>query len=185
MKRDPKPAKLVVLESDDPIFAETERIQSRIRQRAFERSLIRPNDAHELYDWMTAESEVISVPPAELIERDGAFEVRFAVAGVNPDDVNLMLAPKQILLKSDFRHEHSADHGKVHLCDFKSATVFRSVNLPEPIDVKTAQADFDDGIIRVTARKQAAEALDSVRRKKAVTSERKVAAAKKGRAKLP
>jgi HSP20 family molecular chaperone IbpA len=181
MKRDLKPAKLVVLESDDPISAEVEAIQSRVRLRAFERSLIRPH--HELDDWLTAESEIISVPATELIEKDGIFEVKFAVAGVHPDDLNLMLTPRQILLKSDFRHEHTAAVGKVHLCDFKSATIFRSVVLPEPIDVKTAKADFVDGMIRITARKKAAEPTGAARAKRAASG-RKAAPAKKRRPKV-
>src|SRR5438045_3903841 len=100
MKRAPKSAKLVVLENNDPIAAETEAIQRRIRQRAFELSQTRRPDAHEHYDWIMAEAEIISVPPAEIVERDSKFEVKFAVAGVNPDDVNIMVTPDQILLKS-------------------------------------------------------------------------------------
>src|SRR5205809_5734244 len=136
MKRAKSPAKLIVLDNSDPISAETEAIWSRIRQRAFELSLSRPHNARELYDWIAAESEIISVPRAELIEKNGTFEVGFAVAGLSPDDVNVMVTADQILLKSEYRHEHSAGEGTVHLCDFKSTTVFRSINLPQPIDVK-------------------------------------------------
>jgi hypothetical protein len=97
MKRAPKSAaKLVVLDNSDPISAETQAIQNRIRQRAFELSLSRPHDARELYDWMAAESEIISVPPAELIEKNGVFEVRFAVAGVNPENINVMVTSDPI-----------------------------------------------------------------------------------------
>src|SRR5262245_61757516 len=136
MKRAPKSAaKLVVLENSDPISAEIEAIQSRIRQRAFEISQARPIDAHAMYDWIAAESEIISVPPLELTEKEGVFELKFAVAGVNPDDVNVMVTPKQILLRAEYSHHHDSDSGTVHLCDFKSATVFRSVNLPQPIDL--------------------------------------------------
>lgn len=158
MKRVPKAAKLVVLHNNDPILAETEAIQRRIRQRAFELSLTRPADAHELYDWIAAESEVISVPPVELLERDGMFDVKFAVAGVNPDDVNVMVTPDQILLKSQFAHEHESHAGKVHFCDFKSSTVFRSISLPQRIDVNTVKVDFEEGIVHVTAAKAGAEA---------------------------
>src|SRR3974390_2538362 len=106
MKEEPKSAAFTVLENNDPIVAEIEAIQSRIRQRAFELSQTRPHDAHELYDWIAAEAEVVSVPPVELVERDGQFELKFAVAGVNPNDVNVMVTPDQILLKSQFSHQH-------------------------------------------------------------------------------
>jgi HSP20 family molecular chaperone IbpA len=152
MKRAPKSAvKLAILQNSDPIFAETEAVQNRIRQRAFEISQTRPPDAHALYDWKMAESEIMSVPSVEITERDGKFEVKFAVAGLNPDDVNVMVAPQQILLKSEYRHHHDTQAGTVHLCDFRSALIFRSVDLPEPIDVNTVKAELGDGVILVNA----------------------------------
>ena len=155
MKRAPKSAgKLVVLENTDPISAEIEAIQRRIRQRAWELSQTRRPDAQEIYDWIVAESEIISVPPAELIEKDSLFELKFALAGVNPDDVSIMVTPDRILLKSEFNHQHDSDNGTVHLCDFKSATVFRSVPLPHPIDVKAVKINFVDGMAVVTAPKE-------------------------------
>ena len=158
MKRTSKTAaKVVIFENNDPITAETEAIQNRVRDRAFQISQTRPPDAHELYDWLMAESQVISVPAAELIEKDGNFEVKFAVAGVNPDDINVMVTPDQILLKAEYSHEHGAEAGTVHLCDFKSATVFRSVNLPQPIDVNSVKIGASEGLIVVSAAKQGAE----------------------------
>jgi HSP20 family molecular chaperone IbpA len=180
MKREPRSAKVIVLENSDPIAAETEAIQSRIRQRAFELSQIRPPDASQLYDWIMAESEIISVPPAEVTEKEGRFEVKFAAAGLNPDDVNVLVTSDQILLKSEYSHEHDAEIGTVHMCDFSSATVFRSVNLPEPIDVNSVKVNFADGIIVVGAQRAG---LEQAGPKRAATARK--APAKKSRAKTP
>src|SRR5690242_15081991 len=146
MKTAPKSAaKIIILENSHPIHAETEAIQSQIRQRAFEISQTRPADAHALYDWMAAESEVVSVPPMELLEREGRFELKFAVAGVDPYSINVLVAPEQILLKSVDNHQHDSEIGTVHVCDFKSTLVFRSAILPEPVDVNTVTVDYYDG----------------------------------------
>jgi HSP20 family molecular chaperone IbpA len=180
MKRASKSVpKLVVLENSNPILAETEAIQDRIRQRAFVLSQTRPPDAQEIYDWIVAESEIISVPPTELTEKDSTFEVKFAVAGVNPDDVNVMVTPDQILLKSEFSHEHDSGSGTVHLCDFRSTTVFRSVNLPQPIDVSSVKVDITHGMVRVSAVKQGAEPAAPKR------TVRKTAAKKTARSRTP
>src|SRR5262249_44443471 len=154
MKRAAKSAARVMsLENNDVISTETEAIKNRIRQRAFELSHTRPPDAHALFDWITAQSEIISVPPAELIEKEETFELKFALGGVNPEDVNVMVAPNHILLRSEFKHQHS-NNGTVHLCDFKSAVVFRSVDLPQAIDVSSVRADFVDGTLLVRASKE-------------------------------
>lgn len=183
MKRATKSARFTVLDNPDPIVAETEAIQGRIRQRAFELSQTRPQDAYELYDWKAAEAEVVSVPPVELVERDGLFDLTFAVAGVNPNDVNVMITADQIVLKSQSTHRHDSASGKVHFCDFKSATVFRSVNLPQPIDVKTVKVDFEGGIVHITAAKEATAGPVEPRPKR--TAAPRKTAARKSRSKLP
>jgi HSP20 family molecular chaperone IbpA len=180
MKHAPKSAaKVMILENSNPISAETEAIQSRIRERAFELSQARPVDAHALYDWIMAESEVVSVPPMELLERDEKFELRFAVAGIDPYNVNVMVTPDQILLKSAYNHQHDSQVGIVHHCDFKSATIFRSVKLPQPVDVNSITVDFFDGILLISALKQGADTAGLKR----ATLARKTPA-KKSRAKL-
>src|SRR5437867_924193 len=145
MKRAKSAVKLVVLDNSDPISAETLAVHKRIRQRAFELSEERAPDAQERFDWITSESEIISVPLVELVEKNGKYELTFAVPGVHPDDVNVLVTSDQILLKSERRHQHDLEFGTVHLCDFKSSTVFRSVDLPQPIDVNSVKIDFVEG----------------------------------------
>jgi len=179
MKRPPNSARLVVLDNNAPIVAETEAIQSRIRQRAFERSQTRPPDAHELYDWIMAESDVVTIPPLKLVEKDGTFDLKFGIAGVSPDDVDVMITADQVLVKGQSIQEENAADEIVHVSDFKSATVFRSVNLPARIDVSTAKVDIKDGMVHVSVAK---EGLPD--RAKRPTTARK-APAKKSRSKQP
>jgi HSP20 family molecular chaperone IbpA len=157
MKRERKPsAKLVVLENDDLISSETEQLQKRVRGRAYELSQQRGHAGREVDDWLTAESEIISVPPAELIEKNGMFQVTFAILGINLQDVQVMASADQVLVRGDYRHHREAEDGIVHLCDFKSATLFRSVRFPEPIDVNSVDVQVEDGIVRITASKASA-----------------------------
>ena len=178
MKRPPKPANFVVLENDDPIIAENEALQEKIRYRAWELSHTRPHDAHAQYDWLKAQYEIVSVPPVRMVEKNGKFDLKFAVAGVNPDDINVMVTSSRVMVKAESGEEERSEEGIVHISDFRTATVFRLIKLPEPIDPKTVTVDFEDGVIHVTAAKEsAAEA-----RPKRAASPRK-ASAKKSRAK--
>lgn len=181
MKKNAKSvAKIVVLDNSDPISAEVEVVQSLIRRRAFELSQLNRDHSREFHDWIAAESEIISVPPVEVVEKDGMIEAKFAVVGVNPADVNVMAASDQILLKSNYSHEHGSGEGTVHLCDFKSTTVFRTVSLPKPIDVKSIKVSVEHGLLYVTAAKEAAPVPveTAVPRRPAV---RKAAAKKAGK----
>ena len=158
MKRASKSAsKLVILENSDLIFMETERIQNRIRERAYQLSQLRGHSGCDVDDWLSAESEIMSIPPAELLEKDGTYHVQLALAGVNVEDVDVMLTPDHMLVQGEFRHVHNPDSEIIHLCDFKSATVFRSIHFPQPIDLKRIKIQCQDGMLIITANKQGVE----------------------------
>src|SRR5262245_39254036 len=167
-------ANFVVLENDDPLIAENEAIQEKIRHRAWELSHTRPHDVHALYDWMKAQSELVTVPPVRVVEKEGKFDIKFAVAGVNPNDVNVMVTSKRVLLKAESAQEEISEEGTIHISDFRSATVFRSVEFPQPIDPKTVKVEFEDGVIYVTAAKEKAAEV----RVKRTASPRKASAKK-------
>ena len=180
----PKPANFVVLENDAPIIAENEALQEKIRYRAWELSHTRPHDAHAQYDWLKAQYEIVSVPPVRVVEKNGKFDVKFAVSGVSPNDINVMVTSNRVMLKAESAEEESSEEGIVHISDFRTATVFRLVKLPAPIDPKTVTVDFEDGVIHLTAAKEAPKESVAEARSKRATSPRK-APARKSRAKLP
>jgi HSP20 family molecular chaperone IbpA len=158
---------------DDPqvISAETEQIQRRIRERAYQISVSRGHAGREMDDWLTAESEIISVPPMEIAEKDDTCLVQLAAGGIGPVELTIMATTDQALVKGEFQHSHEPD-ATIHLCDFRSSMLFRTFRFPSPINLATLKTQFDDGVIRITAVKEGA-ALP------------KKAAAKKGRKESP
>jgi HSP20 family molecular chaperone IbpA len=180
MRRATKSApELVVLENDDLISTETEQLQERIRSRAFELSRERGHAGREIDDWLTAEAEIISVPPAELIEKNGTFQMTFGILGINLQDMRVLASADRILVRGDYRHHREAEDGIVHLCDFKSATLFRSVRFPEPIDVNSVDVQLQDGILKITATKISAAGVRHATSVAKRTTARKAPAKKK------
>jgi len=161
MKKHKATGSLVLLENNDAIAAQTEEIQSRIRERAYEISQMRGHAGREMEDWLSAESDIISVPPMDIVETDGTFKVQIAAPGVDPANVQIMASSDQMLVKCYPKHTHEADTGILHLCDFKSATLFRSFRFPRAIDVGSLDIDLADGMLRITATK---EGLSEARR---------------------
>jgi HSP20 family molecular chaperone IbpA len=151
MKKKPKSAGNIVVCETELISKENQQIEDRIRQRAFEISQTRGHSGREMDDWLTAEAEIISTPPAELVEKDDTFVLQLAVGNIDPTELHVFATADQMLIKADFRHSHDSDGGKIHLCDFRSATVFRSIRLPQSIDVNSISAEFSDGMLRITA----------------------------------
>ena len=155
MKRQTKSAaRLVLLENNDAIASQTEEIQNRIRERAYEISQMRGHLSREMDDWLSAESDIISVPPMDIVEMGETFNVRIAAPGVEPADVQIMTSSDQMLVKCHPIHRHEDDAGILHLCDFKSATLFRSFRFPQAIDVDSLDINLADGMLRITAAKE-------------------------------
>jgi HSP20 family protein len=136
----------------DSIGDQLEQLHKRIAQRAFE--LFRGRGApwgDEWTDWFAAERETVWKPAIELREKDSAFTVEAALAGIDPKDVKVDITPQDIVIKAESKHTHSKDEGQVHQCEFVAGQVFRSVHFPKPVDVAKAKAEYRNGMLTVTA----------------------------------
>jgi HSP20 family molecular chaperone IbpA len=56
-----------------------------------------------------------------------------------------------VLIKAETAHDHTADAGTVHICEFRSGKIFRSVHFPAKIDPNSAKAEYQNGMLRITA----------------------------------
>jgi HSP20 family protein len=127
-------------------------LRNRITQRAFE--IFEANGhalGRDLEDWLAAERELIWKPPIELEEKNGEFRLEIAAPGLDTRDIDIQVSPNQILVKAQSRHEHSEEKGPVHICEFASGSLFRSIELPKTIDTDKVKAEFKNGMLTLTA----------------------------------
>lgn len=142
----------IAVKKGDTILDELDRLHQTISRRAYD--LFRnggPLCGGALSDWLTAERELISKPAVELRQNDGEFEVLAALPGIEAKEVEVQITPEDVLIKAETAHEHRADSGTVHLCEFESGRIFRSVHFPQQIDPDSAKAEYKDGMLHVTA----------------------------------
>ena len=102
-------------------------------------------------NWLQAERELFWKPAIELHEKDKYFVLEAALSGVDPKDLDIEVTPEDIVLKANIQHEHKEDKGTVHICEFESGKMFRSIHLPTKINPDKVKAEFKDGLLRVTA----------------------------------
>lgn len=141
----------VALTRTDSIHDEIDHLHDAISRRAYELFRDGGSGGGPLDDWLTAEHGLVWRPSLELRCKDGQFEVLAAVAGVEPKDLDVEVAPEDLLIKAEITHEHAADKGTVQLCEFSHGKVWRSLHFPEPIDPASARAEYQNGLLRVTA----------------------------------
>jgi len=134
------------------ILDEWKHIQNRVMRRAydiFERNGQPPG--RDLDHWLQAEHELLWQPPIEIHETDGKLVMEAAVSGVDPKDMNIEVSPEDIMLKAETRHQHDESKGRLHICEFESGSMFRSVHLPKRINPDKVKAEVKNGLLRVTA----------------------------------
>jgi HSP20 family molecular chaperone IbpA len=136
----------------DTIFNELDRLNQAISRRAYD--LFRNGGTlwgGALADWLTAERELVSTPPVELRQKDNQYEVVAALPGIEAKDLDVRITPEDLLIKTESTHEHTTETGTVHLCEFDSGKIFRSIHFPEKIDPDSAKAEYRNGMLHLTA----------------------------------
>jgi HSP20 family molecular chaperone IbpA len=142
----------IELKKRESIIDDLNRLHDEISRRAYD--LFRNHEGFllgPLGDWFRAERELVWRPAVELREKDGQFELVAALAGVDPKNLDVQVTPHDILITAEGHHQHDERHGKVHVCEFKTGRLFRTVHFPHPIDPDRVKAEYRNGMLHVTA----------------------------------
>jgi HSP20 family protein len=136
----------------DLFFDELKQMQDRIMHRAYDLFETRGKAfGRDVEHWLAAERELIWKPSVELTEKENEFSLRIAVPGVDPRDIDIEVTPEYLLVKAETRHEHGKDKGHVHICEFESGNLFRSIRFPKTINPDKVKAEFKNGELQVNA----------------------------------
>jgi HSP20 family protein len=153
-----------------PIFAEFDELADRIRLEAYRLFSRRGSgDGHALDDWLAAERS-LCWPAAELVEADGAYELKVALPGFEQREISVTATPAELMIKASHKHEATSEEGEAKLrwSEFRSNDVYRRVEFPESVDVDKIEAGLKNGLLDVKAPK--APAASGRRRKIEVTA---------------
>ena len=155
-------AEPVAIRKISSILDEMTQMQDRIMRRAYD--IFERNGrllGRDLDHWLQAERELLWKPALELREEAGEFVLEAAVPGVDPKDIDIEVTPEDIVLKADTYHEHEEKKGTVHICEYESGKMFRSIHLPKRINPDKVKAEFKNGLLQLKA-----EIVEEARAKK-------------------
>ncbi len=139
------------------VFAVTDQLSDRIRQRAFEIYTERGcHHGHALEDWLAAESE-LCWPAVELSEDDGCCEVEVALPGYEPKEIAVTATPHEIIVHA-WKKARGGAKGRrepavVRWSGFRDNDVYRRIDLGADIDVNSVVAELRNGLLRIVATK--------------------------------
>jgi HSP20 family protein len=136
----------------DSILDKVDALERQIAARAYELFERRGGaSGRELDDWLVAENLERWTPALALYEQANRFIVKVAIAGVEPEQLDVRVTPDDLLIEADVRHEHGPDKGAVRICEFAPGTLFRRVHFPQRVDPDKVRATLRHGLLLVTA----------------------------------
>jgi HSP20 family molecular chaperone IbpA len=157
-----------VPDTDDrslPIFAEFERMADRIRLEAYKLFSHRGAEhGHALDDWLTAE-RAVCWPQAELVEADGEYRVKIALAGFDADEISVTATPYEIMVRAQHEQQQSSDDdAELRWSEFRSEDVMRRFEMPAAVEVRKISARLRQGMLEIPAPKAQAKATAAKRK---------------------
>jgi len=89
-------------------------------------------------------------PQIEVFERGGQFIVRAALPGMTSNDVKAEIIENALIIKGERRQEHKEEREGWYRSELSYGSFFRSVTLPEGVNMDEAKASFRDGVLEIS-----------------------------------
>jgi len=135
-----------------PIFEEIAKRFEAVQRRAFDIFEKRGRElGHELEDWFKAEHELMGWGAAELAKRNDAYELQITLPGFEAKNIEVTATPREVIVHAATEEEKKTEKGNVMWTEFGSSDVYRRFEVPNPINVDKVTAEFEKGILRISA----------------------------------
>jgi len=88
-------------------------------------------------------------PQVEMLQRDGELIVRADLPGLTKDDVKVEITDNAITIEGERRGEKEEKHEGFYRSERSYGKFYRRLPIPEGVDVKDAEATFQNGVLEV------------------------------------
>lgn len=93
------------------------------------------------------------VPAINMYETDTAVVVETPLAGVDPKDVEVSVEKGVLTIKGQSKKEHEVEDKNYYRKEMRSGSFYRQVALPAPVSEDKVSAEFENGMLKITAPK--------------------------------
>ena len=94
------------------------------------------------------------VPELDVHESASAITVEADLPGVEEKDVTVTLRDGVLTIKGEKKQEREEKNESYHLTERSFGSFQRSLRLPDTIDENKVEANFDKGVLKITAAKK-------------------------------
>jgi len=135
-------------------FVEQTRLTSAmVARRAYELFEARGSEhGHDCEDWFRAESELLTPLPATIVDTDDGFTVRAELPGFTGKELEVLAEPRRLIVRTK-KQTPERDNGRAVYQGEMSAEMFRTLELPDPVDIDSMKATIENEVLQVTLAK--------------------------------
>ena len=126
--------------------------------------LVTANQSNQLSGLLEAEQSGVRFaqtywrPPADVCESDSTIEVTVDLAGIDQDDLDVVLFEDALIVEGR-RRLTGVEPGVVyHVAEIRQGPFRLELGLPGTIDQERVDARYDQGLLRITFQKMQAKA---------------------------
>lgn len=93
------------------------------------------------------------VPAMDVYETDTAVVVEIPLAGIDPQDVEVSVEKGVLTVKGQSQKEHEVEDKNYYRKEVRSGSFYREVALPTHVQEDKVTAEFENGMLKITAPK--------------------------------
>lgn len=94
------------------------------------------------------------VPPVDLYEDEHKVVIKLEVPGVKQEDLDLRVENNTLTVRGERRFEKEEKEENFHRVEQRYGSFYRSFTLPGTVDTDHIQAQYENGVLRVTLEKR-------------------------------
>jgi len=96
----------------------------------------------------------VMLPEVDIHESEKQISIEVDLPGVDEKDVSVTMANGMLTIKGEKKSEREEKAENYHMAERSYGTFERSLTLPDTIDEEQISAQFDKGVLKITAQKR-------------------------------
>jgi len=92
-------------------------------------------------------------PFLDLVEQDDQFLIEVDLPGIQPEDVDVTLDQNLLTIRGERKTSSILTQENVRRSERRYGSFLRTISLPSHVDADAIQADFADGVLRISVPK--------------------------------
>lgn len=90
------------------------------------------------------------IPPVDMYETKDAVVVEAPVAGLDPKNIEVSIDSGVLTIKGHSERKTEVDEKDFYRKEIRQGTVFRQIALPASVKSEGAEADYENGVLKIS-----------------------------------